>query len=376
MKIATYNVENLFRRAKVLNQDDNALTAKIQKQMAALTALFEKPMYSDMDKTKMIQLLKKLGLDKSDSGEFVTLKQIRENVLTRKRDKPIEIIANRRDDWVGWLELKIETVNEISIMNTGRVIRDVDADILAVVEAESRIGLEKFAEEVLNAVNIELPVPKSKYEQIMVIDGNDDRGIDVGIMAKRGCKIGSIQSHIYDMDASGNKIFSRDCPEYQLLTPSGHTFWVLPNHFKSKFGGNNAQSQNRRLAQAERTAAIYTQLLDAGYEFIIVLGDLNDTPDSNALKPLLATSLKDVSTHPRFDPGTFSQIGTFGSGTNANKIDYLLLSPALFSVVEKAGLFRMGAFPGVRPKWPVYETLTEKVHAASDHHVIWVDLNI
>ena len=38
--------------------------------------------------------------------------------------------AKGRDDWVGWVELRNAHVNEISVMNTARVIRDVDADIL------------------------------------------------------------------------------------------------------------------------------------------------------------------------------------------------------------------------------------------------------
>ena len=376
MRIATYNVENLFSRAKVLNQDDNALTTKIQKQVAELTALFEKPTYSTANKTKMIELLKALDLDQSDTGEYVILRQIREKVVQRKQNGTMEIVVNRRSDWVGWIELKTEEVNEISMMNTGRVIRDVDADILAVVEAENRISLEKFAEKILTAVNSEVQTPTSLYEQIMVIDGNDDRGIDVGIMAKRGCKIGTIQSHIYDLNTDGKAIFSRDCPEYEVFTPAGNTLWVLPNHFKSKFGGNNAQSQNRRLDQAIRTAAIYNDLINAGHQYVVVLGDLNDTPGSSPLQPLLTTSLKDVSQHPSFDPGPYPQIGTYGSGTNANKIDYLLLSPALFARVDRAGMFRMGAYPGANPKWPVYPTLTKKVHAASDHHVVWVELNI
>ncbi len=127
----------------------------------------------------------------------------------------------------------------------------------------------------------------------------------------------------------------------------------------------------------KRTAQIYNDLLAAGKQNIVVLGDLNDTPDNTGpLADLLNTSLKDVSTHPTFDPGEFPQIGTYGLGNNSNKIDYLLLSPNLFSKVQSSGLFRKGAYPGASPRWTVYPTLTEKVHAGSDHHVIWADINI
>ncbi len=109
----------------------------------------------------------------------------------------------------------------------------------------------------------------------------------------------------------------------------------------------------------------------------MVLGDLNDTPDSEVLKPLLeGTNLKDVSEHPRFDTGEFPGKGTFGLGNDNNKIDYLLLSPSLFGRVSSCGLFRKGAWPGKSPKrWTVYDELVEEVHVASDHHLVWCTID-
>jgi hypothetical protein len=34
------------------------------------------------------------------------------------------------------------------------------------------------------------------YRHVMLVDGNDDRGIDVGIMTKPGFEIGDIRSHV------------------------------------------------------------------------------------------------------------------------------------------------------------------------------------
>ena len=64
--------------------------------------------------------------------------------------------------------------------------------------------------------------------------------------------------------------------------------------------------------------------------YVAVLGDFNDTPTSAPLAPLLAkTDLRDISTHPGFDDG--GRTGTFGTCTAVNKIDYILLSPALYA---------------------------------------------
>ena len=378
MKIAAFNVENLFDRARAFNEDNEDLTQAVLRATSELNGLFEKAIYTAADLARMRELIVELGLDKSDTGPFVLLRQIRGRMVSRPGSGQFVLKAKGREDWVGWVELRMAPVNEIAIMNTGRVIRDVNADVLAVIEAENRVALKQFSDFVIREVG-GLP-----YDQVMVIDGNDDRGIDVGLMTKAGYTIGAMRSHIHDLKPDGAPIYSRDCPEYMVHTPAGETVWVVPNHFKSKFGGDDPGSRAKREAQAVRTAEIYRSLRAEGQDNVVVLGDLNDTPDSEPLQGLLAdTDLVDVSDHPTFDTGEFKGrpgsgdrgIGTFGLGNDNQKIDYLLLSPALFARVRKSGLFRMGAWPGSRPpRWTVYPELKRDIHVASDHHVIWAEI--
>lgn len=369
MKIAAYNVENLFDRAKALNED-TAEAQTVLKQQSELSLLMEKPAYTEANKSRMLELMESLGILTKDEGPYVYLRKIRGQFVRRPQTGDPVIIANGRADWVGWVELKTAHVNETAIFNTGRVIRDVDADIIAVVEAENRIALKQFSDYVLQQVE------GQPYPHVMLIDGNDTRGIDVGLMTKTGYNIGIMRSHIHDLGEGNLPIFSRDCPEYCVETPSGEKIWILPNHFKSKFGGNNPASIRRRTAQSARVAEIYEALVSAGETSIVVLGDLNDTPDSEAMQPLLTgTNLRDISQHPSFDTGEFEEAGTFGLGNNEDKIDYLLLSPALFNRVTACGLFRKGAWPGVSPRrWEVYPELETKLQAASDHHLIWCEI--
>ena len=273
------------------------------------------------------------------------------------------------------------------IRNTGRATRDVDADVLAVIKAENRVVLQKFTENVLLGVAAELPEEQrpTRYRSFMLIDGNDDRGIDLGLMTKPGFEIDCMRSHINDRAEDGEPIFGRDCPAYAVILPGGETLWVLPNHFKSKFGGETARTRRRRTRQAQRVSEIYRALRGRGEALVAVVEDLNDTPDSEPLAPLLeGTDLCDVSLHPNFDPGPFDAgprntsrgIGTFDLGNDNDKIDYLPLSPALFARTSAAGLFRKGAWPGSRPpRWPVYPELTEEIPIASDHHVIWATID-
>jgi len=377
VKIAAFNVENLFERAAAFNKPTTAESQRILHKTSRLNELFEEPSYAGHE-GEIIQLMTELGLDRSDRGnDAVLLRKIRGAVVKRPYGQPIEVVASGRSDWIGWVEAKKEPVNEIAVDNTGRVIRDVDADVLAVIEADNRPALNRFSNDVLRRISPQ----GDPYEHVMLIDGNDERGIDVGLMTRKRYPVRDMRSHIYDANSRGETIFSRDCPEFAVETPDGELVWILPNHFKSKFGGDSPDSKRRRRAQATRTKLIYESLRAAGHDLVVVLGDLNDTPDSTPLRPLVEwTDLEDVSTHPGFDTATFpgleDKTGTYNLGNANQKIDYLLLSPALFGRIDSCGLFRKGAWPGSRPpRWEVYPELQERIHVASDHHVIWAEVD-
>jgi hypothetical protein len=120
---------------------------------ARLNALLNESVYSEADKQKIKELLVEFGLERrDDGGEWVILRQNRGKLLKRPKAGGLEIVANGRDDWIGWVELKTEPVNELAMEHTAMVMRDVNADVLGVVEAETRIALDKFSEQLLERV--------------------------------------------------------------------------------------------------------------------------------------------------------------------------------------------------------------------------------
>ncbi|MGI8720765.1 MAG: hypothetical protein ACR2JG_00920, partial [Geodermatophilaceae bacterium] len=138
MRIASYNVENLFARAKALNQDSWAAGRPVLQAHAELSQLLQEDTYDDAVKTRILMLLDKLGLTRSDESEFVRLRKIRGRLLRRPRSGPVEVVAAGRARWIGWVELKTEHVDELAMKHTAMVIRDLDADVLGVVEADNR----------------------------------------------------------------------------------------------------------------------------------------------------------------------------------------------------------------------------------------------
>jgi endonuclease/exonuclease/phosphatase family metal-dependent hydrolase len=370
MKIASYNLENLFMRAVALNGKTLAEGKKALQAHAEINTLLGKEVYKAPDKKRIVQLMKELKIDKKDDGgPFAILRQNRGHLVKRPQGGGLEIVANGRGEWIGWVELKREEVNEVATRNTARVINDVDADILGIVEAEDRPALLRFSEDVIGDA-----IGGKPYAHAMLIDGNDDRGIDVAVYTREGFDIVSMSSHVDDDDTIG-KIFSRDCAVYEIKTPSNRKVHVLVNHFKSKGFGSFAASDEKRRRQAAQVRKIYDGLRGSN-ELVAVLGDLNDSPGSQPLAPLLANSdLKDVSEHANFEDD--GRPGTFGNGTAGQKIDYILLSPALFAAVDRGGIFRKGVWGGKNGTlFPHYPEITKAVEAASDHAAIWAEISI
>lgn len=369
MKLASFNVENLFARPRVFHRGDWAKGKDVLQAYGRVSALLEAPEYTAPLARKIVAGLDDLGLSRSDQTRFVVLRQNRGR-LVRRTAAGIELAAGGRADWVGWLELKLQLATEVCLQNTARVVSEINPDVIAVIEADNRPALKHFSDDFVPVA----PGPSDGYRHVMLIDGNDDRGIDVGLMCRDGFPIADMASHVDDADSAG-VVFSRDCAEFVVRTPARHNLLVLVNHFKSKGYGGQGSSDAKRRRQAQRVAEIYRQRRRR-YPFIAVVGDLNDTPTSAPLAPLFdGTGLRDVSEHSAYlDDGI---PGTWGRGYAAHKIDFILLSPALFDKVVAGGVFRAGVWDDRKiPRWEMFDTMTRPEEAASDHAAVWAEVRV
>lgn len=369
LRIATFNVENLFELPNAMALETWEDGQPAIDAARELNELFQHEEYTSGDKQRMLALLKDHELlSTRPRSPFLELRKIRGQLFKIPKGGPPEIVAGGRAAWVGWVELKKRPIEDEAIVNTARVIAEVNADVLVLVEVDDRIALERFHDAFVAPELQKLGHEPYRYN--MVIDGNDARGIDVGILSRT--PIARMRTHITDA-IRDSKIFSRDCPEYYVSIGDGaRQLVVLPNHFSSK---GSDKTGRRRAVQAQRVREIYDALRAAGHDLVVVAGDFNDFPASGALDPLLKhTDLTDAMATDKYH-GAFP--GTYQHGTAKEKLDYLLLSPDLAARVTAVDVNRHGYY--APKKWESFENINAQTKGrfqASDHHCVWADIDI
>src|SRR5690242_6792600 len=148
-RIATYNFNNLFTRAKLLQAEGmSPASAAVLEDVQQLTNLIAQDSYEGEVGDKIIELLTKYKFNKN-GNEFFTINEIKGKLFSKKRDGTLVLRAQGRKDWVGGVDLTSELVDGTSTMNTGRVIAAAKPDVLCAVEVEDRSALGEFNQTIL-----------------------------------------------------------------------------------------------------------------------------------------------------------------------------------------------------------------------------------
>jgi len=342
LRIATYNCENLFSRPKIFEQP-----AKRSNELLGYVAQLQEALKNDVFDHKRIKELE------SKLRGYAIVNDLRGDHNT----------AVGAQEWMGGVELVRADITDAAVKNTARVISDVNADLICLIEVEDRNLLQKFHDDLLQKKFLQ-PTARTGYTHILLVDGNDPRGIDVSFMSR--LPVRSMQSHIHEFteyDGKQVRTFSRDCLEVLLDAPDGKVLHLLINHFKSMGYSpkKDPQSVRRRLGQAKRVAELVTQY-DLQHEYVIVAGDLNSDPTSPSLEPLVTKSgLYNVNLElPVNDRGTF--------GAGKKQLDYLFISEPLKKNLQAVQIERRGVF--TKTKWKPYPTVKSERTQASDHAAV------
>lgn len=152
--------------------------------------------------------------------------------------------------------------------------------ILGVSEIENRSVLEDL---------VVHPLLAERNYQIVHYDSPDRRGVDVGLIYQPDhfvvLKSRPIPLLLYESDDT-SRIYTRDILYVEGLF-DGELMSVLVNHWPSRRGGE-MRSGRLRAKAAGLCRTIVDSLINANPNHkIVIMGDLNDDPNSNSLKKTL-----------------------------------------------------------------------------------------
>jgi endonuclease/exonuclease/phosphatase family metal-dependent hydrolase len=249
-------------------------------------------------------------------------------------------------------------------------IKDFDADVVAVQEVEDVDTLQRFVSTELEGLG---------YHWVVLVEGNDPRLIDVGILSR--LPVGAVTSwrHTPDPATPGSTVFGRDLLEVEILNRSRtkRLLTVYNTHLKSHYVPFDvadpvaaAESANRLRERQARAVVDIVNARQRPNSAYVVAGDMNDPPTSTPLAPLAAAGLVDgLATAqpdrpaPNDDPPAPTAPWTHRfkeshQPARYELFDHVWLSPTLAGKATSAGIGRRSKLGG----------------DGSDHDPAWVDL--
>lgn len=232
--------------------------------------------------------------------------------------------------------------------NIATVIENMGIDVTP--DGPAIIGLAEVENDRVLADLVEQPQIKNRHYQYTWFPTPDERGIGTALLYNpKYLKVLNAEPLHVPLESIHQKKATRDVL-YVYGVLSGDTVHILVNHWPSKFGGEGASARGRMVA-AQLNKRIIDSLLQTNAETkILLLGDLNDDPNSEPVKEVLKarSDISDMSLTDLYDPyinmykkglGTENYLGEW------NLIDQIMLSGAFFSHSNckwkyyKAGIF-------------------------------------
>ncbi|MCK9255529.1 MAG: endonuclease/exonuclease/phosphatase family protein [Bacteroidales bacterium] len=242
------------------------------------------------------------------------------DTIPGKNDREFTPVGNKKWDTPKYYA-KLDTLASV-ISKIGRELTNTAPAVVGLSEIENLIVLEDLVEA--------KDIKKYNY-QIVHFDGPDYRGVDCAFLYRpEYFTLTNVAMHsVYTPDDPGFR--TRD----QLLVSGvfdGEEMHFIVLHWPSRYGGEK-RSAPKRFAAADVTRSIVDSILEINSKAkIVIMGDLNDDPDSKSVKNHLKTQYKKEKTKLPYLYNTMESLYRNGIGSLAyrdkwNLFDQIIITP-------------------------------------------------
>ncbi len=222
------------------------------------------------------------------------------------------------------------------------VISSIGKEIIAT--GPSLIGVAELENDTVLTDLVHHPLLVNRQYEIIHFDSKDARGIDVALLYDPKYFLPEkAQKLVVDLPSkSKNAFYTRDILYVKGLL-AGETIHVYVNHWPSRRGGEIRSIPARRAAALTCKKHMETIFSEDKMAKIIIMGDLNDDPDSPSITEVLKAKKKLSETGPGELYNPWAELYEKGIGTLANRdswglFDQIILSGAWLQKPQK-GLF-------------------------------------
>lgn len=364
MKVASYNLQNLFYRHIDLVKSYRA------KNVSAWKVEFEQlqskkfKIQKDLDRLSELAVL--MGFHNDTGFENVHLEHIDGELFYSPLSFDKTAKGSTFKNWAGWAKSKSIPISISALINKSKVILDADADVLIVQEIESRRALLHFNKVYLKGV----------YDNLYFMEGNSRLAQGMGILLKKGFVLHTLNSFANDKDEKGNTLFDNDVQLYAVSSQGKKPTYLINILLGTDIEQDRLTEQIQRLVQLLKICA-----LDS--ENIILTGTLGlPSYNKHIIQLLEHSKLKQINRHPSFEvtldkgsDASYYRLGAYTKGVNIKQQDYLLVSSKLFKKLNSCGLNRKGIWTRKRPKWDTYSSMDGELAMASEHPLLWAQFD-
>ncbi|OHD14512.1 MAG: hypothetical protein A2086_06470 [Spirochaetes bacterium GWD1_27_9] len=239
----------------------------------------------------------------------------------------------KKDDTV----LTDEQFNQ-KLNNISSKIKEINPDIVGLCEIENIFVLEQLAK-------------KSNYKYFYLEEGNDPRGIDVGVLSKYKLEYKTNKNLPTPYKENKNYKFSRDCTE-SYFEFNKKKFYILLTHLKSSFR-DDKKSEKKREAQIFGILDIISNIYEQNKEepYLILMGDLNSNRFSEPLNILQKSGLVILNYFYKK-----KNVYTIIYKKKKEDIDYIIFNKKLFDEgkIKKFKSFNSNDFKKISDHFPLY----------------------